>query len=160
MSILQTNLAYVAWQTATIERQLNFMDSVAKRYREQAPKNGHSEESAEVFSGIAQRDAAISLKLSITSTKLAENSQEVAIATLRDSAVMRVITAITIFFLLAIFTATFFSTSFFDFSGGPHDRVYSWWIWLYFLITVVLTVVVVAGTYMLWKKEENEIADR
>ena len=58
-----------------------------------------------VYSGIAQRDSSISLSLAATSTKLAETSQEVAIATSRDSAVMRVIAAITIFFLPATFTA-------------------------------------------------------
>ncbi|KAH7071318.1 hypothetical protein BKA63DRAFT_70899 [Paraphoma chrysanthemicola] len=40
-----------------------------------------------VYSGIAQRDSAISLRLAATSTELAKTSHEVAISTSRDSAV-------------------------------------------------------------------------
>ncbi|KAF1833979.1 hypothetical protein BDW02DRAFT_355030 [Decorospora gaudefroyi] len=58
-----------------------------------------------VYSGIAQRDSAISLRLAGTSTSLAQSSQSIAISTSRDSAVMRIIAAITIFFLPATFTA-------------------------------------------------------
>ncbi|KAL1649774.1 hypothetical protein SLS61_006151 [Didymella pomorum] len=61
--------------------------------------------SQSVYSGIAQRDSASSISIGITSTKLAETSQQVAIATSRDSAVMRVITAVTVMFLPGTFTA-------------------------------------------------------
>ncbi|KAH6864282.1 hypothetical protein B0T12DRAFT_25565 [Alternaria alternata] len=54
-----------------------------------------------VYSAIAQRDSATSLRLASTSTSLAQSSQSVAISTSRDSAVMRIIAAITIFFLPA-----------------------------------------------------------
>ncbi|KAF2465147.1 uncharacterized protein BDR25DRAFT_346261 [Lindgomyces ingoldianus] len=111
-----------------------------------------------VYSSIAQRDSANSLSLATTSTKLAETSQGVAIATSRDSAVMRIIAAITIFFLPATFTATFFSTSFFDFHVGRSQPVYSWWLWLYFLVTLILTAITMVGTWALWKNKENEIA--
>ncbi|ORY19171.1 hypothetical protein BCR34DRAFT_207116 [Clohesyomyces aquaticus] len=108
--------------------------------------------------GIAQRDSANSLSLAATSTKLAATSHEVAISTSRDSAVMRVIAAITVFFLPATFTATLFSTSFFDFHGGRNDPIYSWWLWLYFLVASILTAITVAGTWWLWKNKEKEIA--
>ena len=58
-----------------------------------------------VYSGIAQRDSAISLKLASTSTSLAQLSQSIALSTSRDSRVMRIIAAITVFFLPATFTA-------------------------------------------------------
>ncbi|KAL1799470.1 hypothetical protein ACET3X_003507 [Alternaria dauci] len=58
-----------------------------------------------IYSGIAQRDSAISLRLASTSTSLAQSSQSMAISTSRDSAVMRIIAAITVFFLPATFTA-------------------------------------------------------
>jgi Mg2+ and Co2+ transporter CorA len=109
---------------------------------------------------MAQRDSAISLHLAATSTKLAETSQEVAISTSRDSAVMRVIAAITIFFLPATITATFFSTTFFSVNSNLDERAYSGWLWLYFLVTIVLTAVVVAGTWLLWKGKEKEISRR
>jgi hypothetical protein len=73
---------------------------------------------------------------------------------------MRVIAAITIFFLPATFTATFFSTTFFSFNADLDGKVYSGWLWLYFVVTVVLTAVVVVGTWMLWKGKEREILER
>jgi hypothetical protein len=39
-----------------------------------------------------------------------------------------------------------------------YGKVYSAWLWLYFVVTVVLTAVVVVGTWMLWKTKEREIA--
>jgi heme exporter protein D len=36
-------------------------------------------------------------------------------------------------------------------------KVYSAWLWLYFAVTVVLTAVVVVGTWMLWKSKERDI---
>ncbi|KAH7396402.1 hypothetical protein BKA66DRAFT_455045 [Pyrenochaeta sp. MPI-SDFR-AT-0127] len=110
-----------------------------------------------VYSGIAQRDSATSLHLAAISTELAKTSQSVAVATSRDSAVMRIIAAITIFFLPATFTATFFSTSFFQFNADLNGRVYSWWLWLYFSVTVILTLLVLLGTWFLWKKKEMEV---
>jgi flagellar basal body-associated protein FliL len=73
---------------------------------------------------------------------------------------MRVIAAITIFFLPATFTATFFSTTFFSFNEGLDGRVYSRWLWLYFVVTLVLTAIVVVGTWLLWKGKEKEISHR
>ncbi|KAH7071317.1 hypothetical protein BKA63DRAFT_70896 [Paraphoma chrysanthemicola] len=73
---------------------------------------------------------------------------------------MRVIAAITIFFLPATFTATFFSTTFFSFNEGLDGRVYSDWLWLYFVVTLVLTAVVVVGTWALWKGKEKEISTK
>ncbi|KAF2789792.1 hypothetical protein K505DRAFT_89541 [Melanomma pulvis-pyrius CBS 109.77] len=108
-----------------------------------------------VYSGIAQRDSAHSLELAATSTQLSKISYGVAIATSRDSALMRIIAAITVFFLPATFTATFFSTSFFDFNVARNEPVYSWWLWLYFLVTLILTIITMVGTWMLWKKESK-----
>lgn len=71
---------------------------------------------------------------------------------------MRVIAAITIFFLPATFTATFFSTTFFSFNSDLGGRVYSKWLWLYFVVSIVLTTVVVVGTWLLWKGKEKEIS--
>jgi hypothetical protein len=73
---------------------------------------------------------------------------------------MRVITAITVLFLPATFTATFFSTTFFGFNADLEGRVYSKWLWLYFVVTVVLTAVVIIGTWLLWTGKESEISRR
>lgn len=214
LNAANTRIAYTVWACKATARQLDFMDLVAARYREQAIRKGLPEDRAfeveasmveehanlrawnegiidraeflskrgqalvqTVYSGIAQRDSAVSLSLAGTSTKLAKSSQEVAIATSRDSAVMRVIAAITIFFLPATFTAvsaqflhkaclmvneiqTFFSTTFFEFNANLNGRVYSHWLWLYFVVTVALTAAVVIGTWYLWKTREKQVEER
>lgn len=52
---------------------------------------------------------------------------------------------------------TFFSTTFFSFNDDLGGRVYSPWIWLYFLVTIALTLIVVVGTWFLWRKKEQEV---
>ncbi|KAI4628153.1 hypothetical protein J4E80_002291 [Alternaria sp. BMP 0032] len=107
-----------------------------------------------VYSGIAQRDSAISLRLASTSASLAMSSQSVAISTSRDSRLMKTIAGVTMFFLPATFTATFFSTTFFDFKPEQDDEVYSHWLWLYFVVTIALNLIVFFGTWCLWRKKE------
>ncbi|KAJ4346690.1 uncharacterized protein N0V89_010622 [Didymosphaeria variabile] len=174
------NLSLVDWACKTMTRQLEFIGEVKKRYRTQATLSGLGEEEIEnttrvmedgldslgclnksieeqteclsqraqaliqtVYSGIAQRDAALS--------QLAAN------AAARDSAIMRVIAVLTMFFLPATTVATFFSTSFFDFQVTRHEQVYSWWLWLYWVTTVLLTVAVMAATFWWWRKKEREL---
>lgn len=104
---------------------------------------------------ISQRDNNVNLQIAERSREVAEESakiatlsrednlamREVAIATAKDSATMRVIAAVTLFFLPPTFIATFFSTSFFDFKPLDGDHV-SAWLWLYFVLTVAMVVIV------------------
>ncbi|KAH7411821.1 hypothetical protein DE146DRAFT_255853 [Phaeosphaeria sp. MPI-PUGE-AT-0046c] len=144
--LLETHSHLRAWNTGLQDR----VDYLSKRVQSLVQT---------VHSGIAQRDSAVSLRLASTSTDLAESSQMVAISTSRDSAVMRVIAAITIFFLPPTFTATFFSTSFFSFNANLDGKIYSGWLWLYFVVSAILTAIVVVGTWMLWKGKEKEISE-
>ncbi|KAF1810883.1 hypothetical protein P152DRAFT_86949 [Eremomyces bilateralis CBS 781.70] len=76
---------------------------------------------------------------------IAEDSNQVAALTRRDSADMRVIAGVTLLFLPATFTATFFSTGFFNFQGssvGGGGATVSRWLWLYCVITIMLTIFV------------------
>ncbi|CAI6304460.1 unnamed protein product [Periconia digitata] len=177
---LSTNLGFHVWAVKSTRRELDFLDGVAEKYYDMAVNNGGDHEEAEavkcqllenqaylrswnksieeraeylskraqalvqtVYSGIAQRDAAL--------------SQGAAILAARDSSIMRIITAITIIFLPATTTATFFSTTFFDFAAGPDESVYSWWLWLYWVVTIGLTALVLLGAILWWKKKEGEI---
>jgi Mg2+ and Co2+ transporter CorA len=60
----------------------------------------------------------------------------------RYGADMRLITAITLIFLPGKFVATFFSTSFWDFAPDNEGSKVSRWVWLYFALTIGLTVLV------------------
>jgi hypothetical protein len=68
---------------------------------------------------------------------------------------MRIIAAVTLVFLPGTFTATLFGTMFFSFSNKSTSRVVSWWIWLYFVVTVVLTLTVLIGWYCISRREKS-----
>lgn len=55
---------------------------------------------------------------------------------------MRVIAVVTLLFLPGTFVATLFSASFWDFSPKNNGPVVSNWVWIYWLVTVGLTVAV------------------
>ncbi|KAK3369227.1 hypothetical protein B0T24DRAFT_722199 [Lasiosphaeria ovina] len=91
-----------------------------------------------IYTLISQRDSRNHMALARTTRRLAQLSR-------KDSTDMRVISAVTLVFLPATFTSTLFSASFFDFQPrAPADKV-SPWIWLYCLVTALLTCVVLAS---------------
>ena len=62
---------------------------------------------------------------------------------------MRLISIVTLVFLPGTFVATLFSTSFWDFSPSNHGAMVSKWVWLYLVVTALLTVGVI-GIWMRW----------
>jgi Mg2+ and Co2+ transporter CorA len=115
-----------------------------------------------VYSLIAQRDNSLSIQLAESSLRIAEatrsdnlamkaiaensriiaeESKIVSMESLRKNDTMRSIAVVTMLFLPATFIATLFSTSFFNFQSkdGP---VVSHWIWLYVLVTAIMTAVI------------------
>ncbi|OCK84853.1 hypothetical protein K432DRAFT_90907 [Lepidopterella palustris CBS 459.81] len=125
----------------------------------------------QIYSLMAQNDNAFNIQTAEASLRVAEASQRdskatktiaedsklVALATSRDSAAMRTIAAVTILFLPATFTATLFSTTFFNFQAPKHERVVSSWVWLYWLVTVLLTIVIHSTRYFTSRRKEQEI---
>lgn len=118
-----------------------------------------------VYSMVAQRDSAASVALAeasrqdnILMRKIAEDSKRVAVATSRDSAAMKIIAAVTILFLPGTFVATLFSTSFFNFQQP--GKVVSWWVWLYWVVAVVLTVAIHLAWYFISRNKEQEIEQK
>ena len=125
------------------------------------------------------RMAEAGLRASADMKAIATDSKMVALATLQDSAAMRTISAVTTFFLPATFTAvcysqtylaysarlglitmisrqTLFSTTFFNFQNAGGSMV-SKWIWLYWLITAILTALTNYGWYWSIRRKEKEI---
>ncbi|CAN9087705.1 unnamed protein product [Alternaria alternata] len=66
----------------------------------------------------------------------------------RYGADMRLITAITLILLLGTFVATFFSTTFWDFSPDNRGTKVTYWVYLYFVVTIGLTLLVL----VVWRK--------
>ncbi|OAG01400.1 uncharacterized protein CC84DRAFT_1262488 [Paraphaeosphaeria sporulosa] len=62
---------------------------------------------------------------------------------------MRVISIVTLIFLPGTFVATLFSTSFWDFGPLNEGPLVSKWVWLYWVVTIVLTMCVVS-VWMWW----------
>ncbi|KAI4124398.1 MAG: hypothetical protein LQ347_005758, partial [Umbilicaria vellea] len=113
---------------------------------------------------IAQKDNMLMVQLAEASrrdnaaiTAIAEDSKMVALATSRDSAVMRTIAAVTMLFLPATFTATLFSTTFFNFQAPSPSPVVSHWLWLYWVVTIALTLLIHTAWYITSQKREQEI---
>ncbi|KAK0673081.1 hypothetical protein QBC41DRAFT_266732 [Cercophora samala] len=68
----------------------------------------------------------------------------------RDSTSLKIIAVVTLIFLPGTFVATLFSMELFNWQVGSDEenpKVVSHWIWLYFAVTIALTVVVV----LVWK---------
>ena len=66
----------------------------------------------------------------------------------RYGADMRLITAITLIFLPGTFVATFFSTTFWDFSPDNDGVKVTYWVYLYFVVTIGLTLLVL----IMWRR--------
>lgn len=64
---------------------------------------------------------------------------------LRYGVDMQVIAAVTLSFLPGTFIATFLSPSFWNFHPDSPNQVVSKWIWLYFALTIALTLAVLIG---------------
>ncbi|KAH8647492.1 hypothetical protein BGZ60DRAFT_423968 [Tricladium varicosporioides] len=93
--------------------------------------------------------------------KLSENSTEMARLTQRNSINMRVIAAVTLLFLPGTFTATMFSTSFFDFKpDSAKGRLVSRWIWLYWTIAFLLTLLVLAAWLFIIHQTKRKLSLR
>ncbi|KAL8284662.1 hypothetical protein RB600_000602 [Gaeumannomyces tritici] len=75
-----------------------------------------------------------------------EVNVEIAFGTKRDSQHMRSIALLTMVFLPGTFLASVFSMSFFDWKGGASVSEY---IWIYFVIAIFLTLVII-GVWWYW----------
>lgn len=84
----------------------------------------------------------------------------IALLAQRDSNDMRIIAWATLIFLPGTFTATLFSSTFFDFlPDDDNPRIVSWWIWLYFLATALITGLVFLGWYHFSRRNRLKTQD-
>lgn len=86
-----------------------------------------------------------------------ETNVEIALATSRDSKVMRSIALVTMLFLPGTFFATIFSMTFFQWTGNGGKAHVSSYIWIYVLITVAFTAMTVGLWYyfVMMRKNRN-----
>ncbi|KAF1974197.1 hypothetical protein BU23DRAFT_638368 [Bimuria novae-zelandiae CBS 107.79] len=96
---------------------------------------------------------------SATMIAIANDSKQVALVTSKDSSSMFIIATLTLVFLPPTFTATLFSTQFFDLKADTESMTSSRF-WLYWAVTVPLTVVTLASAAFFWKMRYKKFGGR
>jgi hypothetical protein len=96
---------------------------------------------------------------------------QLAVSATRDSSAMKVLAVITAIFLPGTYIATLFSMSMFNWQGGQGstntstndtsvdpstNQVVMPYIWIYWLISVVLTALVIVGWRTWWLNEDSK----
>ncbi|ORY11317.1 hypothetical protein BCR34DRAFT_653094 [Clohesyomyces aquaticus] len=112
----------------------------------------------QVYSLIGQKVNRLNMEAADAARQLSAVSRRISFVAGKDSANMRIIAAMTLIFLPGTFTATLLSSSFFNFKHGTQGII-SEWIWLYWAITCILTVVVM-GAWFLVSRKAIEIMKR
>lgn len=105
----------------------------------------------------ARRAAQVQTVYSMISQRDSEIMKEMTLLAQRDSKDMRIIAWVTLIFLPGTFTATLFSTSFFDFRLGNKEHIVSWWFWLYCLFTAIMTILILLVWYYFYRRSNRRI---
>lgn len=105
-----------------------------------------------VYSMIGQRDNRVNIET-------ATMSQKIATLARRDSLDMRIIAAVTLVFLPGTFVATMFGSGFFKFFPEGSSRVVSSWIWVYWVLTIGITMIVLMFWWIFARKRSQALFD-
>lgn len=112
-----------------------------------------------VYSLIAQKDNRINSKIAEGTRNESNALKIMAEASAQDSTSMVVISTVTLFFLPATFLSSLFSTTFFNFQYPVPSTVSSLQ-WLYWVITLPLTIVLWLVYYVWTRNRGNEVNKR
>ncbi|PVF91184.1 hypothetical protein CPB86DRAFT_830705 [Serendipita vermifera] len=132
-----------------LTEQVAFIKESLKSSQDQNRRNAEDIQAQvqTVYNLTSQKDNGLNLKISRLAARQNHFNMIVASATRRDSIDMRIIAGVTLVFLPGTFVATLFSSSFWNFQPPKDGRVVSSWIWLYCIVTGILTFLVLA----LWR---------
>ncbi|KAH8900803.1 hypothetical protein GQ53DRAFT_835683 [Thozetella sp. PMI_491] len=83
-------------------------------------------------------------------------SLEIASITKRDGMHMRFIAFLTMLFLPGTFAASFFSMTFFDWNAKENANILSPYIWIYVLVSLVITGCLMTGWYRFTRQAKDE----
>ncbi|KAF1993627.1 hypothetical protein P154DRAFT_503115 [Amniculicola lignicola CBS 123094] len=126
-----------------------------------------------VYALSSQRDNEINLRLAKLSQERNDQNFKIAQFTAHESRMstimarsavshgldMRLISLVTLLFLPGTFMATLFSAGFWNFEPGHEGPVVSKWAWVYLVLTVTLTVAVLAAwRYLSGRKKKEELS--
>ncbi|EMC97977.1 hypothetical protein BAUCODRAFT_409722 [Baudoinia panamericana UAMH 10762] len=141
-----------------IEQQMRYSEQV-KRDLDILPRRIKNQSKA-IFNYVVQRDNQLNIQLAESNRKIAEESRrdnllnlelaaataQVAEETRQDSAAMKTIAVLTLTFLPGTAVASFFSMTMFQWPFANNNSLASPYIYVYFVVTIPLTVLV----YALW----------
>ncbi|KAI1376664.1 hypothetical protein F4677DRAFT_69868 [Hypoxylon crocopeplum] len=115
-----------------------------------------------LYNIMAQKESKLNLEI-------ASQQRRVAHATKRDGTAMKTLSLLGAMFLPGTFMASIFSMTFFDFNVGPNfgdpsdssgeGAQVSNQLWIYFVITVPLTLVIVLAWYLIDQRREKKYAE-
>ncbi|ETN38011.1 uncharacterized protein HMPREF1541_07634 [Cyphellophora europaea CBS 101466] len=154
------------WLTCTelkevLEYESSAMEGISltmktKRERIQAQLNT-------LYSAASQKENAIALQYSRMAQEQNELAQRdvqlntrIATSTKKDSVAMTIFTFITASFLPGTYIASLFSMSMFDWLHDDDEGTVSPLLWVYWLVTIPLTAIVLAGWWLWYKRADRE----
>ncbi|KAJ9137286.1 Magnesium transport protein CorA [Pleurostoma richardsiae] len=105
-----------------------------------------------LYNIIAQKESKLNLEMAGAQRRLAHSSK-------RDSNSMKTLSLLGAIFLPATYLASVFSMTFFNFQGGPDEQTVAPTLWIYFAITVPLTVFIVLSWRWWDKSREKQYAE-
>jgi hypothetical protein len=107
-------------------------------------------DSQQLYNIIAQKESKLNLEMAAQQRRLAHASK-------RDSTAMKTLSLLGALFLPGTFLASIFSMTFFDFSGDAAPYVSSD-LWIYFVVTIPLTLAIVGSWWFMDKRREKQYA--
>ncbi|OCK94825.1 uncharacterized protein K441DRAFT_89226 [Cenococcum geophilum 1.58] len=154
-----------------VERQIRYSEQARYDF-ENLPRRIRNQSKA-IFSIIAQRDNQLSIEISKSSRKIAEESRRdnqlniqiakssarIAEESRRDSASMKTIAVLTLVFLPGTSIASIFSMTMFNWNASQGQPIASKYIWVYFVITIPLTLLILL-TWLWWYKRSQRTHQR
>ncbi|ROT38544.1 hypothetical protein SODALDRAFT_333143 [Sodiomyces alkalinus F11] len=105
-----------------------------------------------LYNLLSQRESKIQFQMAGEQRRLAHASK-------RDSTAMKMISLLGVLFLPGTFLSSVFSMTFFDFEPGAEPMV-STQLWVYFAITVPLTVIILFGWLQFDRKKEEKFREQ
>lgn len=105
-----------------------------------------------MYNIIAQKESKLNFQMAGEQRKLAHASK-------RDSAAMKTISLLGAIFFPGAYLASVFSTTFFNFQAGDGEDEISGRFWIYWAVTVPITVIIV-GIWWVWERRREKMYDQ
>ncbi|EGP90590.1 uncharacterized protein MYCGRDRAFT_90665 [Zymoseptoria tritici IPO323] len=167
--LFEGGTGYIEDMREKVEQQMRYSTQVQKDL-EMLPRRIDNQSKA-MFSIVALRDNKLNIQLAESSRRIAEESRldnllnvklakataQLAEETRQDSAAMKTIAVLTLTFLPGTAVASFFGMDgMFNWNPGPGEKLASPYIWIFFVVTIPLTILVYFAWWFWFRKTREE----